>query len=289
MTHLDLFSGSGIGILAAHEAGIETLAWCESDPWCRFALERLWPEAEAFHDITAIQESDLVPLGPINIVAGGFPCQDISAAGKGEGIGGKRSSLWFHFLRVVQICSPAWVLVENSPALRTRGGDVVLAGLEEAGYTCWPTVVGAVHAGAAHKRERVWIVARANAHRAGRKEQCGTGPVATARPTVECGSPFVRFARTPLRPEQHEWEHPRTIGTDACGEGLDGCAPGRGRTEAAEPDAESLLGSPVHGIPGALPTSARRAFLRVLGNAWVPEIPYQIYKWMRDQHEHSRS
>ena len=71
MTHLDLFSGSGIGILAAHEAGIETLAWCESDPWCRFALERLWPEAEAFHDITAIQESDLVPLGPINIVAGG--------------------------------------------------------------------------------------------------------------------------------------------------------------------------------------------------------------------------
>lgn len=267
MTHLDLFSGSGIGILAAHEAGIETLAWCESDPWCRFALERLWPEAEAFHDITAIQESDLVPLGPINIVAGGFPCQDISAAGKGEGIGGKRSSLWFHFLRVVQICSPAWVLVENSPALRTRGGDVVLSGLEAAGYTCWPTVVGAVHAGAAHKRERVWIVARANAHRAGREEQCGTGPVATARPTVECGSPFVRFARTPLRPEQHEWEHPRT-------------------TDATDAPHEPLLGSPVHGIPGGLPTGARRAFLRVLGNAWVPEIPYQIYKWMREQHEY---
>src|SRR5262249_35665923 len=94
-----------------------------------------------------------------DLIAGGFPCQDISAAGKGAGIGGTRSGLWFEMARIIAGVRPAWVLVENVPALRARGADRVLADLEEIGYTCWPFVVGAWAVGAPHRRDRVWIVA----------------------------------------------------------------------------------------------------------------------------------
>lgn len=89
---------------------------------------------------------------------GGFPCQDISCAGKGEGITGERSGLWFEFVRLIRACRPARLLIENVPALRTRGADEVLDGLEGAGYAARPIVVGAHAVGAPHRRQRVWII-----------------------------------------------------------------------------------------------------------------------------------
>ena len=161
MRHLSLFTGSGIGDLAAKAAGIITVAQCENDPVCQFALRRLWPDAKLFEDVRDVSAVTLARLGilPVDIISGGFPCQDISTAGRGAGIHGKQSSLWFEMRRVIGEVRPPWVLVENVPALRSRGADRVLADLEEEGYTCEANVVGAWAVGAPHKRDRVWIVA----------------------------------------------------------------------------------------------------------------------------------
>ena len=162
LRNLSLFTGSGMCDLAAANAGIKTVAQCESDPCCLFCLDKLWPTTVKFTDVCDVSNDALGSRGclPIDIISGGFPCQDISTAGKGEGIQGKRSGLWYEMLRVIDEVRPTWVLAENVPALRVRGSDEVLAGLEEIGYTCWPIVVGAWAVGAPHKRDRVWIIGR---------------------------------------------------------------------------------------------------------------------------------
>lgn len=160
MRHLSLFTGSGIGTLAAKECGIETVAQCENDPACCYALERLWPNAKLFTDIHDVSVESLRSVLPIDIISGGFPCQDLSAGGRGAGIEGTRSGLWREMFRVIRQVRSRWILVENVPAIRLRGVDRVLAPLERIGYTCWPLVVGAWAVGAPHKRDRMWIVGR---------------------------------------------------------------------------------------------------------------------------------
>jgi DNA (cytosine-5)-methyltransferase 1 len=97
--------------------------------------------------------------GLVDIVAGGFPCQDISCAGKGAGITGSRSGLWGEMARVIGEIRPRFAFVENSPMLVSRGLGVVLADLAEMGYDAWWGIVGAHHVGAPHKRDRIWIMA----------------------------------------------------------------------------------------------------------------------------------
>jgi site-specific DNA-cytosine methylase len=107
-----------------------------------------------------IRTLDPAAFRGVDLVCGGFPCTDISAAGKGAGIGGARSGLWFEMARIIAGVRPRWCLIENVSALRTRGADRVLADLESLGYDAWPLVVGAWAVGAPHRRNRVWIVAR---------------------------------------------------------------------------------------------------------------------------------
>ena len=97
--------------------------------------------------------------GHIDVISGGFPCQDISTAGKGAGITGKRSGLWSQMARIVGEVVPRFVFVENSPILTSRGLGVVLGDLATLGYDARWGVLGAHHAGAPHKRDRIWIVA----------------------------------------------------------------------------------------------------------------------------------
>jgi DNA (cytosine-5)-methyltransferase 1 len=97
--------------------------------------------------------------GRVDVVSGGFPCQDISAAGKGAGIDGSRSGMWFHMARIIGEVRPRHVLVENSPMLTSRGLGQVLGDLATLGYDAEWGVLGAVNAGAPHKRDRIWIVA----------------------------------------------------------------------------------------------------------------------------------
>lgn len=156
LTHLSLFSGIGGFELAASWCGIETLVMVENNPWCQRVLEKNFPGVPIHGDIKTF---DATEFRGVSLVTGGFPCQDVSAAGLGAGIvNGKRSALWFEMLRVVRECRPLFVLAENVPALRTKGIDRVLYGLEKAGYTAEPFVVGAGSVGAPHIRKRVFIV-----------------------------------------------------------------------------------------------------------------------------------
>ncbi len=184
MRVLDLFSGIGGFSLGLHWAGMRTVAFCERDPWCRRTLARHWPCVPLYDDVCRLTAERLradgvfsLNSGP-DLICGGFPCQDVSAAGKGGGLDGARSGLWHEMERLVAELRPAWVVAENSPALRVRGADRVCAGLEALGYTCWPLVVGAAHAGAPHLRERVFVVAHAAGARLadGQPEPAGAAP-----------------------------------------------------------------------------------------------------------------
>ena len=100
--------------------------------------------------------------GIVEVISGGFPCQDISAAGKGAGITGSRSGLWKEFARIIGEVRPRYVFVENSPILTSRGLDVVLGDLATLGFDAEWGVLSAADVGAPHRRERVWIVANAD-------------------------------------------------------------------------------------------------------------------------------
>ena len=162
MRVLDVFSGIGGASLGLHWAGMRTIAFCERDRFCAEVLRRHWPGVPVYADIRRLSASRLRKDGVpwAELLVGGFPCQDVSVAGRGAGLAGARSGLWGDMVRLVAECGPRWVVVENVPGLRSRGSDRVCGELEALGYACWAIVVGAVHAGAPHRRQRVWIVAR---------------------------------------------------------------------------------------------------------------------------------
>lgn len=174
MRHLDLFSGiGGFSLGLERTGGFETVGFCEIDEWCRSQLARNWPGVPVHTDIG---ELDGQTIGHVDIVTGGFPCQDVSFANTtAKGIDGARSGLVFELLRVIREVRPNWVIIENSPALRVRGADRVLDEMEGQGYTCWPLVVGARHLIAPHRRDRVWIVAHANQSVSERRREVGGG------------------------------------------------------------------------------------------------------------------
>jgi DNA (cytosine-5)-methyltransferase 1 len=163
MKALDLFCGAAGGwSLGLHRAGIETVAACEIDPWRRSAYAKNNPGVRLYDDVRTLTAQRLHADGiaSVDILVGSPPCQDASSANaKGKGVDGERTGLFFEALRLVRELRPLWVCLENVPGLKARGYDRVHDELEAAFYSCWPLVVGAWHAGANHKRNRVWIVA----------------------------------------------------------------------------------------------------------------------------------
>jgi DNA (cytosine-5)-methyltransferase 1 len=110
-----------------------------------------------FEDVTKLKASDI--NDQIDVIAGGFPCQDISTAGRGAGISGSRSGLWFEYHRLINEIQPQFAIIENVAALRSRGLDEVLRSLAEIGYDAEWHCIPASSVGAPHRRDRVWIVA----------------------------------------------------------------------------------------------------------------------------------
>ena len=159
MRVLDLFSGIGGFALAAEWMNWQTVGFCEIDPYCRAVLSKHWPKIWKHDDIrTLTAELIRERTSGVDLICGGFPCTDISVAGRGEGLDGPASGLWWEMWRVIAATLPRWLCVENVPALRTRGADSLIASLEALGYIVWPLVVGAWSVGAPHRRNRVWLV-----------------------------------------------------------------------------------------------------------------------------------
>lgn len=159
-----LFAGIGgleLGLgWALEESGIpHRVAWqVEVEPFPRAVLARHWPEAD--RTVTDVCLASAANLSTVDLICGGFPCQDLSFAGKGAGIGvGTRSGLWHEYARVVRELRPRIVVVENVGALLSRGLGVVLGDLAEAGYDAEWRCVRASDVGAPHQRERLFVVA----------------------------------------------------------------------------------------------------------------------------------
>jgi DNA (cytosine-5)-methyltransferase 1 len=161
MNLLDLFSGIGAFSLGLERsAAFRTVAFCECDPFCRRVLAKHWPEVPCYDDVRTLTAARLAADGiSVDAICGGFPCQDISVAGRGAGIGGERSGLWSEFARLIGELRPRYVLVENVAALLGRGMGVVLGDLSALGYDAEWQIISAADMGAPHRRERVWIVA----------------------------------------------------------------------------------------------------------------------------------
>lgn len=157
-----LFSGAGIGDVAVDQVGFIHTWFCECDPFARSILEKRWPGLPVFRDVRDVHAQHVPHT---HILVGGFPCQDISYAGPGAGITGKRSGLWFEYARIIRELRPAYAVVENVKALLGRGIDRVLGDLAEIGYDAEWDVFPAAAFGAPHLRERVILVAYPNSHR----------------------------------------------------------------------------------------------------------------------------
>jgi len=194
MNELALFAGAGGGILGGKLLGWRTVCAVEWEPYpasvlCARQNDGLLPPFPIWDDI---QTFDGRPWrGIVDVVSGGFPCQDISSAGRGEGLDGESSGMWHHMARVVGEVRPSYVFVENSPMLTTRGGTRVIADLTALGYDCRWTVMGAADVGANHQRDRIWIVGKMadtsilGLSRQGQHEQSSNSAQGTERKAVE--------------------------------------------------------------------------------------------------------
>lgn len=255
---LDLFSGIGGFSLGLERTGaFVTTMFCEIEPYCREVLRKHWPDVPIHNDVRTLHLKE----GEVDVITGGFPCQDISLAGKGGGIQGERSGLVFEIIRLINEGKPRFVILENSPALRSRGLDKVLQALHEIGYDAEWHCIPACHLGAHHRRDRIWVVAyprRPHGERWGGK--CGRPE--TARPrnkSCRSGSHTVNGeelahtygARLEVILQGQSAECPAIVG-------------------ASEWAVEPNVGRVAYGV------SSRVHRIKALGNSIVPAIPEAI-------------
>jgi len=275
------FAGIGGFDLGLEAAGFTSVWQIELEAYQRSILARHWPDVSRYGDITGVRGGN---LESVDVICGGFPCQDISIAGKQEGLEGDRSRLWFEMLRVVREVGPRWVLVENSPALRARGADEVLGGLEALNYTCWPLVVGAHHVGAPHRRDRVWIVGYSGESGHKREEHS----VSPRRVIADLAGDLAHAGIQ--RSQGNGLERVRHAERPAQGSDVNGRdrkvarLPRRWPVGPLEPPGadepsrtvERKMGSDAYGFSNRLAERRRKREIEALGAAVVPQIPEAI-------------
>lgn len=271
-----LFSGYGGLELGLETTGCFKTIWhCENEPYPCAILRERWPGVPNLGDITKV---DWKEVERPDVICGGFPCQDISTAGKRAGIEGERSGLWTEMLEAIRVLRPRYAVVENVSALAIRGLDVVLAGLAEAGYDAEWLDLRASDFGAPHRRERLFIVAYPYADRSGHfhrrsEEQSAEGRESSQRePLTVCG------------------EVP-----DSCGEGLQGQQQPCGEPEA-QPEhgkhcgwqAEPRVGRVAHRITTRMDCFVWRERIKALGNGVVPQVTEWVGMRIIEKEESSR-
>lgn len=250
---LDLFSGiGGFSLGLERSGGFRTVAFCEIDPYCRKVLAKHWPEVPQYDDVRTLTAERLAADGiGVDAICGGFPCQDVSSAGKKVGLSGERSRLWREYARLIGELRPRIVIVENTAGLLARGMAEVFGNLAELGFDAGWFNISAADVGALHQRQRIWIVAYAN------DEGQSVGPVNDeARWMPEAGGilhaerRFLALGRNLERARREQQSIP---------------------WDRVWPDENSPMGM---GVADGVPKRMDR--LRALGNAVVPQIPELI-------------
>ena len=286
MNELALFAGAGGGILGGHLLGWRCVCAVEFDHYARSVLvarqnDGCLPPFPIWDDVRTFDGRPW--QGRVDVVSGGFPCQDISAAGKGAGITGARSGLWSEMARIVGEVRPSYVWVENSPMLVRRGLGLVLCDLAALGFSARWGVVGAHHAGAPHKRDRIWVLGYANGQpAAGSVHTGGVERSEAASPTRPMVAGDASGRRT--RSRKQDVAYARCFGLSSAetdeelaGKRLgfvrDGDGGGRREQPAcswwgAEPD----VGRVAHGV------AARVDRLRCIGNGQVPRVVQRAWE-----------
>lgn len=261
MRAVSLFSGAGGFELGFERAGIETVLQVEIDPVCLSVLERHWPETERLHDVRDVDggfvpnlrgyrpEPGLAVVAgrqageDVDLVYGGFPCQDVSVAGQRAGLRGERSGLWHEFQRVLSELRPRWVVIENVPGLLSSGAEpgadfgVVLRGLVDLGYGVAWRVLDARWFGVPQRRRRVFVVGcLGDAQRAAQVlavcESCGGHPEAGSEAGQDVahalraslaksnGSPergdLDLIALDPMQVHRRQFHDPRDLDAEPC-------------------------------------------------------------------------
>ena len=268
-----LFAGTGGFELGAQwafdRAGIphKVLFQVEQNKYCQSILKKHWPDAQVFDDVCAVGRHN---LPDVDILMGGFPCQDISVAGHQKGvINGKKSGLWFEMLRIISELRPKIAVLENVPNVLRVGGPAVIGGLTKIGYDCEWTIVSAKQFGAPHLRKRWFCIATNTNHRsASTKIQTGWQKHSV------CNTGAEKNATNP----DIEYMQEQPINAKPMEEArLSEC--GSGKIEWQNKDqywkkgpTEPPLCSMDDGIPDRL------ARLRALGNAIVPQCSEYIFE-----------
>ena len=284
---LDLFSGiGGFSLGLERTGGFETVAFCEIEPFPRKVLAKHWPEVPCYEDVTKLTGDILRRDGiAVDVITGGFPCQDISVAGKQAGIKeGTRSELWSEIVRLIGELSPRYVIVENVANLLSgpseqRGGwfGRILGDLAECGYGAEWENIPASAMGAPHRRERIWIVAYPAQHRRaiGGRRDVGRVPDTAAQFIIRhelsgncadgCAPPMADAKRIG-QPRQRQ-----PIIASYCQANSQGQA-GNAVNECGRPQwsPEPAVGRVANGVPNRVDR------LKGLGNAVVPQIPELI-------------
>lgn len=203
---LDLFSGiGGFSLGLERTGGFETVAFCEIEEFPRRVLAKHWPKVPCYHDVRELTADRLAADGiAVDVITGGFPCQDVSGAGRGRGVGeGTRSGLYVEVIRLASDIRPRFILLENVAGLLAGPSDcagewfgTVLRDLAEIGYDAEWHCIPACYLGAWHRRDRVWILAYPSEERG--QQGFPQGPIFRQRHLFQ--QPTRGFARWPGRP-----------------------------------------------------------------------------------------
>ena len=214
MNELALFAGAGGGILGGKLLGWRTVCAVEWEPYPASVLvarqnDGILPPFPIWDDVCTFDGKPWA--GIVDVVSGGFPCQDISAAGKGAGIDGEQSGMWREMARIICEVRPRFAFVENSPMLTARGLGTVLGDLASMGFDARWGVLGAADVGANHQRDRIWIVAKSNGKPI-TPPPPPHWPTPTAHMSKETNAPSEHKRNTPTLTAQVNWPTPRTAG-----------------------------------------------------------------------------
>lgn len=295
-----LFSGIGGLELGLERAGLGAVTWqVECDPFCLRVLARHWPHAKRFDDVQTVGAANLLPVDGI---CGGFPCQDVSSAGRRAGLDGARSGLWFEYRRLVEELRPRWCVVENVTSGERAWLPRVQHDLVSLGYRTEAVRLGAVDVGAPHRRLRTFVLAVANAsgerwqrrapeqsnlvfHDGGRLEGAGrSGPRVGATPALQSGdlvgNPDAQRQHQPQGPQSDQRRRTQDAGGGHAqcpmGRDADGI-PGRldgHRWPAGRGQEQEAWEPPRVAGRGEIPENAAR--LRALGNSVVPQVAEMV-------------